>query len=262
MVPDRTGRGVLLPLCPLTHAYPRAETIAQDLGLPRVEVFESIGSTLDVAHERAAAGAAAGTLILADAQTAGRGRLGRAWTSEPGAGIWLTLIERPTDRSSLDVLSLRVGLGIVRALEPLLGEPLRLKWPNDVYRGRGKLAGILVEARWRGAEPDWVAIGVGLNVRAPANQPRAAGLESAGVSRNDALYAILPALRKAARAIGPLDEDELEEFDERDLARGRRVSQPVEGLVEGINAAGALLVLTAGGMTAIQAGSLVLQGDS
>jgi BirA family biotin operon repressor/biotin-[acetyl-CoA-carboxylase] ligase len=225
-------------------------------------VFESIGSTLDVAHERAAAGAAAGTLILADAQTAGRGRQGRAWSSESGAGIWLTLIERPTDRSSLDVLSLRVGLGIVHALEPLLGEPLRLKWPNDVYRGRGKLAGVLVEARWRGADPDWVAIGVGLNVRVPIDQPRAAGLDSAGVSRNEALYAILPALRKAARAAGPLDEDELEEFDERDLARGRRVSQPVEGLVEGINAAGALLVLTAEGMTAIQAGSLVLQGDS
>jgi hypothetical protein len=59
-----------------------------------------------------------------------------------------------------------------------------------------------------------------------------------------------------------LDEDELEAFDERDLARGRRISQPVEGLVEGINAAGALLVLTAEGMAAIQAGSLVLQGDS
>lgn len=242
--------------------YPRADIIARDLGLPNVEVFESIGSTLDAAHERAAAGARAGTLILADAQTSGRGRQGRAWTSEPGAGIWLTLIERPIDKSALDVLSLRVGIGIAQALEIVLKEPLRLKWPNDVYRGPGKLAGILVEARWRGSDPDWVAIGVGLNVRVPADQPRAAGLESSGVSRNDALYAILPALRKAARATGPLNDEELEAFAERDLARGHHVTAPVEGLVEGINAAGALVVLTGKGLTAVQAGSLVLKGDS
>ena len=90
--------------------YPAEEVLARELGLPAVEIFETVGSTLDVAHERAAAGAAAGTLILAEEQTAGRGRQGRSWTSEPGAGIWLTLIERPKDRASLDVLSLRVGL--------------------------------------------------------------------------------------------------------------------------------------------------------
>ena len=241
--------------------YPPAETIARDLALPKVELFPSIGSTLDVAHERAAAGAPAGTLILADAQTAGRGRQGRAWTSEPGAGIWLTLIERPPDRSSLDVLSLRVGIGIAESLEPLVGAPLRLKWPNDVYLGQGKLAGVLVEARWRGSDPDWVAIGVGLNIRTPADQPQAAGLEATGVSRNQVLYAILPALRNAARGTGPLTEDESEAFAERDLARGRRITAPVEGLVEGINATGALVVLTEQGTTTIQAGSLVLKGD-
>jgi BirA family transcriptional regulator, biotin operon repressor / biotin---[acetyl-CoA-carboxylase] ligase len=239
--------------------YPK--TLARDLGLPQVEVFESVGSTLDVAHERAAAGAPAGTLILADAQTAGRGRHGRSWTSEPGAGIWLTLIERPADRSALDVLSLRIGLGIAESLEPLIGEPLRLKWPNDVYRGGGKLAGILVEARWRGADLDWVAIGVGVNVRAPHGQARAAGLDATRVSRNEALYAIVPALRKAAGRLGPLSEGELEAFGERDMARGRRISAPTPGLVQGINASGALVVLGARGATAVQAGSLVLTGD-
>jgi biotin-(acetyl-CoA carboxylase) ligase len=106
-----------------------------------------------------------------------------------------------------------------------------------------------------------VAIGVGVNVRVPADQERAAGLESTGVSRNDALFAILPALRTAARATGPLNEGELEAFAERDFAHGRRIVAPVEGMVQGINATGALVVLTAGGITAIQAGSLVLSGD-
>src|SRR6185295_8273784 len=108
----------------MTTGYPPAEQIARELALPNVEVLASIGSTLDVAHDRAAAGAPAGTLILAESQTAGRGRQGRSWTSEPGAGIWLSLIERPTDRSSLDVLSLRVGIGIAESLEPLIGLPL------------------------------------------------------------------------------------------------------------------------------------------
>src|SRR3954469_14645283 len=105
----------------MTPPDPPAERLREMLDLPAVELFDVIGSTLDVAHERAASGAAAGTLILADAQTAGRGRQGRSWTSEPGAGIWLTLIERPLDRSSLDVLSLRVGIGIAESLEPLIG---------------------------------------------------------------------------------------------------------------------------------------------
>src|SRR5688572_6045639 len=213
--------------------YPSPEEIAERLALPRVELFDEVGSTLDVAHDRAGKGAVAGTLILADAQTAGRGRLGRSWTSEPGSGIWLTLIERPRDRSALDVLSIRCGLAIVHALEPLIGEPLRLKWPNDVYRGRGKLSGILVEARWRGTDVDWVAIGVGLNVRAPADQGRAAGIDSTGVSRNEALMAIVPALRAAAGATGPLTDDELEEFAERDFARGHRVIEPARGVVQG-----------------------------
>jgi BirA family biotin operon repressor/biotin-[acetyl-CoA-carboxylase] ligase len=242
--------------------YPSADTLTRELALPKVEVFESVGSTLDVAHERAAAGAPAGTLILADAQTAGRGRQGRSWTSEPGAGIWLTLIERPTDRASLEVLSLRVGIAIAETLEPLIGEPLRLKWPNDVYRSGKKLAGILVEARWRGSEPDWVAIGVGVNVRVPGDQAGAAGLESTGVTRNDALLAIVPALRRAARTSGPLTEDELESFGERDFARGRRITSPVAGLVQGINASGGLVVLTGSGDTVVQAGSLTFTGHS
>lgn len=241
--------------------YPSGRELSQALGLPRVEVFDSVASTLDVAHERAAAGAPAGTLILADAQTAGRGRQGRAWSSAPGAGIWCTLIERPADRSALDVLSLRIGLAITQALEPLLREPLGLKWPNDVYRGGRKLAGILVEARWRGEDPDWVAIGVGLNCHTPADQPGAVGLDDTGVSRNAALLAIVPALRRAASAAGRLTSTELQDFAARDIARGRRIVAPIAGMVQGITAAGGLIVQTATGRETIQAGSLVFEGN-
>lgn len=228
--------------------------------MPGVELFDAIGSTLDVAHDRAAAGAVAGTLIVAEAQTAGRGRLGRSWQSEPGAGIWLSLVERPEDRAALDVLSLRIGLAIVGALEPLVGEALGLKWPNDVYRQGHKLGGILVEVRWRGDDPDWAAIGVGINIRTPPDQPGAIGLGT-GVSRIEALYAIVPAIRRAASTTGRLTDVEVSEFTRRDIARGRRVTSPVRGVVRGIDASGALMIDTADGLTMVQAGSLEFEGD-
>jgi BirA family biotin operon repressor/biotin-[acetyl-CoA-carboxylase] ligase len=238
-----------------------ATELARTLSLPMVELFDEVGSTLDVAHERAAAGAPAGTLIVAESQTAGRGRMGRAWRSEAGGGVWLTLIERPGDKSGLDTLSLRVGLGVVDGLEPLLGEALGLKWPNDIYRNGRKLAGVLVEARWRGADLDWVAIGIGLNLRTPRDQPAAIGLEPSVLSRNEALCAIVPPVRAAAGRLGGLSAEELRAFASRDIAAGRRVVEPARGTVRGVDASGALLVATEQGIIHVRAGSLVMETE-
>ena len=114
-----------------------AEELERLLDIPRVELLEATTSTLDVAHRIAGEGAPAGTLIIANEQTAGRGRGGKAWQSSPGAGVWLTLIERPADSSGLGVLSLRVGLAAAEALDRFAAEPIRLKWPNDLYTDRG-----------------------------------------------------------------------------------------------------------------------------
>src|SRR5204863_7213918 len=113
------------------------------LDLPGVALLESTTSTLDDAHQLAGDGAPAGTLVIANEQTAGRGRDGKSWQSAPGAGLWLTLIERPKDSSGLSVLSLRVGLIAAEALDRFASEPIRLKWPNDLYVDRGKVGGIL-----------------------------------------------------------------------------------------------------------------------
>jgi BirA family biotin operon repressor/biotin-[acetyl-CoA-carboxylase] ligase len=210
-------------------------------------------------------GAEAGTLIVANTQTAGRGRMGRTWRSEAGAGLWLTLIERPSDPSALDVLSLRVGLALAPALDPFADAPIQLKWPNDLYVSGRKLAGILIEARWREGRPEWVAIGVGINLRPPASESRAIGLRS-GVSRDDVLAAIAPRMRAAAACVGQLTAAELDMFAARDLAVGRRCIEPVAGIVRGIDVSGALLVAvgSAGGaaVTAVRAGSLVLEEAS
>jgi BirA family transcriptional regulator, biotin operon repressor / biotin---[acetyl-CoA-carboxylase] ligase len=234
------------------------DELAYRLGLPRVVVYDEISSTLDAAHALASAGAPAGTLVLANAQTAGRGRVGRSWTSTRGAGVWLTLIERPRDVRAVGVLSLRIGVALGAALDPLADTAISLKWPNDVYVGTRKLAGILVEARWRDALPEWVAIGVGINVHRPPNEPRAAGLRP-GVARIAVLDAAIPVIRGAALRSGCLDASELSAFAARDLAVGRACSAPVGGIVRGIDADGALLVDTSSRTVAVRTGSLVLE---
>jgi BirA family biotin operon repressor/biotin-[acetyl-CoA-carboxylase] ligase len=235
-----------------------AETLAHELSLPRVVVREVVASTMDIANELAAVGTPAGTLVLADAQAAGRGRAGRRWDSRAGDGIWLTLIERVNDLAALDVLSLRIGIRAARTLDRFAATPVRLKWPNDLHLDTGKVGGILVESRWRGDRPEWTAIGVGINVRNVDN-PGGVAL-GAAVSRLEVLGELVPALRAAATARGHLTEAELREFTGRDLAVGRMAREPRQGRVVGIRADGALLVEGAGGGTcAIREGSLVLE---
>jgi BirA family biotin operon repressor/biotin-[acetyl-CoA-carboxylase] ligase len=235
-----------------------AAELRDALDLPRVELLESTSSTMDVAHRLAGSGAPAGTLVIANEQTAGRGRGGKTWQSSPGAGLWLTLIERPGDTSGLDVLSIRAGIAAAESLDRFAPEPIRLKWPNDLYLDQGKLAGILVEARWREQAVEWIAIGLGINVRRPENIESAAGLEP-GTARVDVLGELIPALRSAAAATGPLDAGELEEFNARDLARGKACTQPALGRVAGISPTGELLVALADTVAPFRSGSLVLE---
>jgi BirA family biotin operon repressor/biotin-[acetyl-CoA-carboxylase] ligase len=229
--------------------------LAAALELPNVVVFDAVASTLDVAHALAGRGAPAGTLILADTQTAGRGRMGRSWTSESGAGIWLTLIERPAAEDLVSVLSLRIALCLARVLDDFADVPIEVKWPNDLYVAERKLAGILVETRWRAGRLDWLAAGIGINLRPPSGL-NAAALR-AGSSRLEVLRAAVPAIREALGMRGRLDADERREFQRRDLSLGRRCREPAIGVVAGIDATGALLLDTATGRVAFHAGSLV-----
>jgi BirA family biotin operon repressor/biotin-[acetyl-CoA-carboxylase] ligase len=192
----------------------------------------------------------------------------------------MTLIDRPTDASGLEVLSLRVGLRAARALDRFAPSPVRLKWPNDLMLRDGKLGGILVEVRWRERRPEWVALGLGVNLRPPgvpggaalgaaggeagrSSDTRARGeREDAAPDRATVLGELLPALRAACRRAGPLTSDELREFAERDWACGRRVAAPRAGAVVGISAAGELLIDTTGGIVRCATGSLVLDGET
>jgi len=229
-----------------------ADALAGRLGVPRLALFAEVASTQDVAHALAGEGAADGTLVLADAQSGGRGRAGRPWQSPPGSGVWLTVVTRPRDVDALEVLALRVGLALAEALAPLAPGPVGVKWPNDLLVGGRKLAGVLVEARWRDRRPEWAAVGVGVNVRPPATFDAAAALRP-DVARLAALEATVAAVRSAAAGRGSLDGGEVARLSARDVVRGRAVVTPVEGVAAGVAANGALLVRGADGrVTAVR----------
>lgn len=232
-----------------------AEAWAERLGVPVVEVHPVLDSTNDRAHAIAEAGAPAGTVVLADAQRAGRGRPGKSWASAPGAGVWCSVVERPQDLAAVQVLALRVGLALAEALAPLAApQSLTLKWPNDLFADDHKLAGVLIEARWVEQRPSHVVIGVGVNLVAPVDPPAAALGAAHGAA---ALAAVVHAARSAAATRGGLTDDERAAWAARDRAVGRAIVAPGEGIVVGIAADGGLQVRTGAEIATFHAGSLV-----
>lgn len=252
-----------------------ARDVGARLGLSNVWIYSEVESTQDIAHELAEQGAPAGTLVVADAQRSGRGRHGRTWTSQPGQGVWCTIVERPVDPGAIEVLSLRIGIRLAAALDQFAGRRVQLKWPNDLVlpdtvipsrepergaRGQtsdlhfAKLGGILTEARWSGSSLAWVAVGVGVNVTRP--EVSGAAWLPAGSARLDVLRAVVSAVRQAAASRGPLTSAEIASFDERDALAGRRIVSPGIGSVEGIDPTGALLVRHDGGVRAYRSGTV------
>ena len=113
----------------------------------------------------AEAGATEGTLVLAERQAAGRGRLGRSWMSEPGVGLYFSLVLRPRlPAPRLPVLTLALGLGVAEGIEQACKVACDLRWPNDVLLSDKKCSGVLVEASVEQQGPSCVIVGVGINV--------------------------------------------------------------------------------------------------
>jgi BirA family biotin operon repressor/biotin-[acetyl-CoA-carboxylase] ligase len=172
---------------PLPHDFADAiERVSGRLGrLAAHVVFLPItGSTNDVASRLAALGDHEGTVVLADAQTAGRGRRGRAWLSPPGSGLYVSVVLTPGrarsdgDRATT-LVTLAAGVALAEGVEAATGLRVDLKWPNDLYVTRRKLAGILAEGVAAGPEPhgtgiDAVILGYGINVGATAFPPELA----------------------------------------------------------------------------------------
>jgi len=220
-----------------------------------VEVLPQVDSTNTELMRRARAGRLEPVLLVAEAQTAGRGRLGRLWSSGAQPGDVLTFsLGLPLQMADWSGLSLAVGLSVVQSLHP----DLRLKWPNDVWLADRKLAGILIETT-QIDDTRYAVIGVGINIT-----PReAAGLATApawlqelepGLTAPLALHRVAAALagdvhRFEVRGWGPFQEA----YAARDALAGREVilSDGTSGQARGVDDRGALLVHTSGGLKKI-----------
>ena len=211
-----------------------------------VEVLPEIDSSNSELMRRARAGQHEATLLVAERQTAGRGRMGRVWQSQPGDSLTFS-ISLPLAPQDWSGLSLAVGLSLAESLHPDVG----LKWPNDLWFQDRKLGGILVEAASMG-ERSQVVVGVGLNILArPAD-----GLSTAPA----ALTELLPELTAAdalSRVAWPLIQTLLafeslgfaplqSRFAARDVLQGRRVhtSDGQQGTALGVGPGGALRLQT------------------
>jgi BirA family biotin operon repressor/biotin-[acetyl-CoA-carboxylase] ligase len=131
-----------------------------------IEIVDAVGSTNSVMMARAAAGASSGSVIAAESQSGGRGRMGRAWQAGLGRSLTFSLLWRfGKGAAELAGLSLAAGVGVLRALNALGAREVGLKWPNDVVWRDRKIAGILIEMHGDALGPSAVVVGIGLNIR-------------------------------------------------------------------------------------------------
>lgn len=256
-----------------------AEKIALDApALPwSVHVSDSIDSTNAEALRMIGAGCAAPFLVLAEQQTAGRGRRGRKWVSPFAQNVYYSLVLRIEDGlRQLEGLSLVVGLAVMQALRDSGVQGAALKWPNDVLVGQKKIAGILLELVGDPADICHVVLGVGVNV----NMQKAADVDQqwtsmqletgASVDRNALVARLglqLQAYLRRHKAVGFAELQE--EWERNHLWQGRAVSliagvNQIDGVVLGVDRQGALR-LSVDGVEKIYSGgelSLRLRDDS
>jgi BirA family biotin operon repressor/biotin-[acetyl-CoA-carboxylase] ligase len=231
--------------------------------------YPDVSSTNDVATVFAERGAREGCVIVADMQTAGRGRHGRTWCSPPGAGLYLSVVLRPLPHA-VPLVTVGAGVAIAEGIRAATGLTPALKWPNDVYVASRKLAGILAEAGSTPRGAPHVVLGIGINLL-PAAYPReiaerATSLEGElgrSVDRGLLLTECLASLAaryddlQQRRSAAVLDTwrvfarptfGRAVEFDGRD---GR-----ARGIVEDVDESGALVVATDAGRARVLSGEV------
>lgn len=235
-----------------------------------VELVPEIDSTNRALLERARAGEAEGIVLVAEHQTAGRGRLGRTWEAPPGVSLLVSVLLRPSlPLERVHLVTVAAGLAAAEACDEVAGVLPSLKWPNDLViddaAGTRKLAGLLAESVVDGGRMTALVVGMGLNVNWPVEQlPEGAtsldNLAGHEVDRMRLLEVWLERLDARYRALP--DDDGLADFRERCATLGRPVrvetaAGPVEGEAVDVTADGHLVVDTGDGRQTFAVGDVV-----
>lgn len=233
------------------------------------QLREVTGSTNDDARQAATAGAPDGHVVVADQQTRGRGSRGRRWSSPAGGDLYFSVVAHlDLSPSQLAPLTLAVGLATAEAVDAFVESPAQVKWPNDVWIGGLKVAGVLVETASFGERSAPAVIGIGVNVnRGPLPEPLASeatslrlaqGSPEPGLDRAEVLAQLLSQLERRVDVFrkqgpGPI----LAALEARLALRGQRVRlDGEEGVFEGLSEQGAVRLRTAAGLSERYAGRL------
>lgn len=243
----RKGYRLAGPPPMLSAAYISAMLPPDSLFAGKVQVEPVVDSTNTRLKALAASGAPAGTALLAEEQTAGRGTHGRSFQSPRGEGLYLSVLLRPRFTRLEDLLTLTgwVGAACREGVERASGAPVRIKWLNDLYLNGRKLCGILTELSFLGesGEPDYVVAGMGVNMSQTADTFRAQGLgdiatslalEGFPVEQNHLAVCLLTALDQMVRDFPDKRADYLEDYRAHCITLDRRVSFETQaGLLTG-----------------------------
>lgn len=226
-----------------------------------------VDSTNDIARALADDGAPEGTAVLAREQTGGRGRHGRGWIS-PAGGLWLSVVLRPSlSHGAWPLIGFAAGAGAAAAVETVTGAQTQLKWPNDLMLNGRKVGGVLVES-----SGDVAIAGIGINANVlpealPEGVRAGATTLLASLGRPVDLPALARAVLEQVERFYGLVRDRpdavLDAWRTRSFLTGRRVTvagaQMLEGVAEGIDGAGALLVRTASGVRPVRAADVSIR---
>lgn len=220
---------------------------------------------MEIARELACLGAAEGTAVIATSQSQGRGRSGRRWDSPASAGLYCSLLLRPhVPISEFASFSIAAGLAICDALDPDGRVGLQLKWPNDVVVGGKKLAGILTVSNLVGELVDSAVLGFGINLAADSSHPETAIslAELSGQSVLDPFFSVASAITGRYTALFQGKHAQvLDGWQDRLAFLGHPISiqdgsQTYTGILQGIDAQGALILQTPAAVLTIHAGEL------
>lgn len=257
-------------LCPLDQPVLSSGPVAKIIG-SKVVRYAAVSSTMDAARDLAIGGAEEGTVVLAEKQTGGRGRLGRRWLAPPGTSILMSIVLRPPIEK-LTALNMVAALAVARAIEQATGLEARIKWPNDVLIDSRKVCGILLETDIARDKVNWVIVGIGLNVNLdvaalpemptpPTSLSTALGRK---VDKEELLRALLLQLDKLYQALlagQPVRQLWLERLDTLGKEVTVTIGDTVErGVAESVDDQGSLLLRRAdGSLAVIVAGDVTLR---
>lgn len=245
-------------------------------GLVKIDILPVVDSSNRYLMAAASQEAPGGQVILAEQQTAGRGRLGRSWISPFGCNIYCSLLWRfNLATAALSGLGIMAAVALARALS-VYADGFEIKWPNDIlWRGK-KLAGILLEMQGEANGPAAVVIGVGVNVRMPEEVEHQIGqpwtdiyrVSGKTISRNDLAAGIIEQLILAVQSFEKQGPGEFVScWSEWDMLKNQPVdimlaNRTISGIARGIDGMGALRVETDGVVKTYMAGEASLQKNS